>query len=360
MVMGPRCSSFRKTESRATLNKEEPSKPPDHEVHDHDTSPVITVKVDSCPTHNTGRVMNDPFANDCNRYRSKSASELQRPRPRSAQMPVKSPTSSLEDILEDPYNVQLYSNQHVISNPSIAASSESSIYRTPPTSRKSDKEMHGIVLDHSSHPLSVKNEANETMRSASLLSFSSIMYSGSQDIHPEREKLHSVVAKMVEAEKSRQRQHDELRDMISDLTKKLVTVALDRQDSKDDPPAESSADVPTPTAEPDLESLETSTLPKNCPVCLTVLLRLSEVVPKWRFLARWLQVQEHEIQRLCENYQNDVQEQWLLKWQQCRSNASYQALGEAVKKAFGDQLYSNYVRMVNEAEGNTVRTCSSQ
>ena len=72
MVMGPRCSSFRKTESRATLNKEEPSKPPDHEVHDRDTSPVITVKVDSCPTHSTGRVVDDPFANDCNRYRSKA------------------------------------------------------------------------------------------------------------------------------------------------------------------------------------------------------------------------------------------------------------------------------------------------
>ena len=294
-----------------------------------------------------------------------SASELQRPRPRSAQRPVKSPTSSLEDILEDPYNVQLYSNQHVISNPSIAASSESSIYRTPPTSRKSDKEMHGIVLDPSIHPLSVKCEANEITHSPSHLSVSSIMYSGSQDLHTEREKLHPVLAKMVETEQSRQRQHDELRDVISDLTKKLdalVTVALDRQDSKDGAVAESSAGDLTPTAEPDLEKIP-STLPKNCPVCSTVLLRLSEVVPKWKFLARWLQLQEHEIQRLCENHQNDVQEQcyqMLLKWQQCRSNASYQALGEAVKLAFGDQLYSNYVRMANEAEGNTIRTCSSQ
>lgn len=106
----------------------------------------------------------------------------------------------------------------------------------------------------------------------------------------------------------------------------------------------------------DILEINVSMLPQNCSVHTDVLLGLAELVPKWRFLARHLQLQQHEIQQISENFPNDIHEQsyQMLKWKQSHVHYDdvYYKLGEAVRKAFGDKFYFDYIKMVTETEGS--------
>ena len=100
------------------------------------------------------------------------------------------------------------------------------------------------------------------------------------------------------------------------------------------------------------------------PVSIHVILRLCEhVLHKWKFLARRLGLQEHEIQQIKEDNNGDIQEQsyqMLVKWKQSQRGGSYQELGGVVRMTFGEQLYSDYAKMVIEVEGRHNSVANSQ
>ena len=107
-----------------------------------------------------------------------------------------------------------------------------------------------------------------------------------------------------------------------------------------------------------------SMLPQHIPVSERVILRLSErVTPKWKFLARQLGMEEHEIQKIAGDNQGDTQEQsyqMLLKWTQSQVEGSCQTLGDAIRTIFGEKLYSKYVKIVLNSEECPILTPHTQ
>lgn len=95
-----------------------------------------------------------------------------------------------------------------------------------------------------------------------------------------------------------------------------------------------------------------NTLPVNLPVSQDVIIVLAKRITRWKFLARYLDFQEHEIQRIHDEHQNDVQEQcyqMLWNWKQTHPNGGdCLALGEAVRKDLGDSFYFEFVKLVTE------------
>ena len=309
------------------------------------------------------------------RVRSHSASEIKRP------TPGKSLAWGLEGIAEGKMS---RSTLQVIPNPSIVAcGSSESIYQTPPTSR------HPSVSSH--HPLGKTKKTGpptSTLSQTSRHSPSRAPIAPSppqdgksgylqellvkmeearqerQEQHQEMmksiadfsEKLDKVLSKsqkMEETKQERQEQHQEMMKLISDFSEKLDKVLSDIQGSR-----RNERDVSTDgvlykrTASNDISG---AVLPQNTPVSSKVLLRLSKRVAahQWKFLGRWLNIPDHELDTISANHKEDIQEQsyqMLLKWTQSNGGGSYQELGEAVKMEFGEQLYSDYVKMVIETE----------
>ena len=300
-------------------------------------------------------------------------------------------TRVLEGISEN--NISR-STLHVIPNPSLVTcasdSSESlSLYTTPPTSR------HPSVSSH--HPLAktVKNPRSPTSLprntpsahlhsptrgSVSISPFSTLPRNttSSQSHSPTRGSVMSsqskshgyqeLLSKIEEDKKDRERQHDELLKAIVDFSGKLDKVLSEMKDRRT-----SDSELCTDGTHSDkpmsptylYESSSTkSLLPPNTPVSVHVLLKVSELVPhKWKFLARRLGVEEHEIQQIRGDNQGDVHEQsyqMLLKWTQSNGGGSYQALGEALRSTFGEKLYSDYVKMVVETEKRHIFVANSQ
>ena len=96
------------------------------------------------------------------------------------------------------------------------------------------------------------------------------------------------------------------------------------------------------------------TLPVNLPIGQNVIIALAKRIPRWKFLARYLEFKEHEIQRIHDEHQGDVQEQcfqMLWSWTQAHpTGGNYHALGEAVRKDLGDSFYAEFVKLVIENE----------
>ena len=93
-----------------------------------------------------------------------------------------------------------------------------------------------------------------------------------------------------------------------------------------------------------------NTAASGTPVSDRVAQNLARRTPKWKFLARDLKLQDHEIESISGNYPQDVEEQcyqMLKKWKQMNgNNADCATLGEALKKNFGEQLYSDYLALM--------------
>ena len=163
--------------------------------------------------------------------------------------------------------------------------------------------------------------------------------------------LQALVCKMEETEQQRQKQHNEMINTMKDNFEKLFKVIQDSKERRisttNSMKSEKSFDFG-----PDFSA--SVLLPKHAPVTDRVILRLSGLVTsKWKFLARELEIEEHEIQKIARDNQGDVHEQsyqMLLKWTQSNGGGSYQALGEALRSTFGEKLYLKYVRIVSDTE----------
>ena len=187
----------------------------------------------------------------------------------------------------------------------------------------------------------------------------SSLYSLPQDHHPS---LQSLLIKMKETEQQRQIQHTEMISMMKENFEALFKEIRDSKERKfsttNSMRSERSGDVSPFIGE--------SMLPQHIPVSEHVILRLSErVTAKWKFLARQLGMEEHEIQKIAGDNQGDTQEQsyqMLLKWTQSQGEeGSYQTLGDAIKTIFGEKLYSKYVKIVlNSEEGPMILTPHTQ
>ena len=268
--------------------------------------------------------------------------------------PQRSRGRILEDIFEDdtrstslPRNYPNVTPKHQSLVTSTGGSSES-VYKTPPTSRHASSA--------SSHPLN-------TMKSASRLSFMSTskISSLTRETGPTRERRSSqaLLCKMEETEQKRQQQHKELLNVIANFTVKLEKVVSDMKVTRNkDRDTSTDGVCKTQQSPKGLVSGGNNgyLLPQNTPVSSEVILKLSKRVstPQWKFLGRWLKIPDHEINTISANHKEDIQEQsyqMLLKWRESNGGGCYQELGEAVRMEYGEQLYSDYVKMVVESEG---------
>ena len=198
--------------------------------------------------------------------------------------------------------------QQTLSDKSASSSAES-VYKTAPTSR------HPSVI---SHPLIQVTKVGTTATAPS----------------PTSTLPHSFrsVASPLSYKSLLQNQHEILK-AVKDLSEKLDEVQS--QQNRRNPGG--------------------SLLPQNVPVSPSVILELSKHVakPQWKFLARRLNLPEHEIDQIEANHRENIQEQsyqMLLKWRESSGGGSYQELGEALRREFGEQLYSDFVKIVRESE----------
>ena len=301
----------------------------------------------------------DPF--DEFEFRTRSASEPRNSKksssPRSFQN-SKSPTPSLRDIPEETTQLPptlYHTSQHVIANPSVLSESSLSLpYHTPPSSRRSMQFLQ--VSDCDGHPLSVKMGGTEQDRKKQHLKASTetLPPSPSQLSSQGEDRFATLITKIDKLGQETQKQHQELIEIILQLSKKLDMIETELHTNSKDKEVAVNSDV---LHSPERGEVNESKLPQNCSVNTEVLLGLAKVLPKWKFLARRLQIPEHEIQQISENSPVDVQEQsyqMLLKWNQtnAQNSDSYNTLGEAVRKECGDQLYSSYVKMVIDTVNN--------
>lgn len=347
------CWRLRKTTSSSRLDKEE-----SYESHES----VIVTSSDSESGVKPGDYK-DPFITDF-RLRSKSASDVQSKPQKSS---LKRQSGNLEGILEEASNTTSNLYPQVISNPLHSFPSESSIYTTPPTSRRSEKDPLTT-----SYSLPVKGErVRQGHFSHSVTSLSTTSVSPPPELarSHDHHKLQTLIVKLEESEQDRQRRHDEMRGLISELNTKLTTLVdtmLNNHNLGDNQQDESDSvqtdNVQLTDKSGDFVEISSSVLPQNAAVSSQVLLKLAKIIPKWKFLARLLEIEEHEIQQISENFPNDVQEQsyqMLLKWKQSHSISSYQILGEAINEEFGEQVFSAYVKIVISTEKNRL-TANSQ
>ena len=108
---------------------------------------------------------------------------------------------------------------------------------------------------------------------------------------------------------------------------------------------------------PTTQSMELFSL--NIPDDSDVLMRLAELIPKGRLFARReLRLKDSDISEIMADYPDSIQEQnyeMLLRWKQSQSEGvTYNTLGQAVRRAFGEQLYLHYVKLVSDMQKPTL------
>ncbi|CAI8007437.1 hypothetical protein GBAR_LOCUS5195 [Geodia barretti] len=198
--------------------------------------------------------------------------------------------------------------QQTLSDKSASDSAES-VYKTPPTSRRPSASIHPLIKvtrvgTTATAPSPTSTLPHSLKSVASPLSYMSLLPN----------------------------QHEILK-AVKDLSEKLDEVQ----------------------SQPNCRNPGGSLLPQNVPVSPSVILELSKHVakPQWKFLARRLYLPDHDIDQIEANHRENIQEQSyqkLLKWIQSSGGGSYQELGEALRKQFGQQLYSDFVKIVRESE----------
>ena len=202
---------------------------------------------------------------------------------------------------------------------SIISDDSESLYATPPTSR---------------HPSTkVKKVGSAAYASSSL------QHSLNQSSAVSPANFGQALLRKIEmVEQKEQKRHDELLKAVTGLAEKL-----DKSEGRSDRVKICRVTSGSP-------------LPQKIPVCSKkVILELSKRVskPQWKFLARRLDLPEHEIEQIEANHRENIQEQsyqMLLKWIQSSGGGSYKELGEALRREFGEQLYSDFVKIVRESE----------
>ena len=202
-----------------------------------------------------------------------------------------------------------------------ACNSSDSVYETPPESR------HQSTI---SHPLNKIKRFGQAPSSVPSASSSPTMI---------------LLRKLEAVEHEGQKRHEEVMEAITKFTEMFTNERSSTRDGVPIPPVGSQTHQKT----------SESPLPQNVPVCSSVILDLSKRLSssRWKFLGRRLKIPDHEIDQIEANNREDIQEQsyqMLLKWTKRHSRGSYQELGEAVRMEFGEQLYSEYVEMVQEYE----------
>ena len=188
--------------------------------------------------------------------------------------------------------------------------------------------------------------------------------------HSHDHEIQNLTKELKEAEQERNKQHNELKGMISDLTKKLdqerkkhhdelkgmISDFAKKVESLEKEPVSPSTTVDPQPLSGDVK-MNASMLPQSCAVSTDVMLGLATIaMPKWKFLARYLHLQESEIQQISAENPSYVQEQtyqMLIKWNQSQTqnNDHYHVLGEAVRRALGEKSYVDYIKMVVDVEG---------
>ena len=225
--------------------------------------------------------------------------------------------------------------------------SSESLYVTAPSSRHPSTTVRPLTssrhpsttirpLISSRHPSTSSHPLNKVKKLTDLSSSTSSQSQLNQKSAAPAMSYEAVLHKMEVAERKIQKQHEELLKVVTGLSEKI-----DKSKSDGLQIQESVADR--------------APLPPKSPVCPNVILELSKRVskPQWKFLARRLKIPDHEIDKIEANYRENIQEQsyqMLRQWIQSNGGGSYQELGEALRTEFGEQLYSDFVKIVSESE----------
>ena len=119
------------------------------------------------------------------------------------------------------------------------------------------------------------------------------------------------------------------------------------------PPTTAAASAP-PSAIQSQPSYDPTLLP-NKPPHQSVILWLSERIVKWKFIARFLGLEEFEIDRIVEENPRDIKEQCYLmfrKWeQQMPDKYSYQTLGKVLLDSEKNKrLFADFAKEVSKAK----------
>ena len=293
-------------------------------------------------------------------FRPRSASEphrngkrIQKPRPTSQ-------TPSLKYIPEETTSNTLQTasgtSQNLTSKSTLSCisglSDGSSAYHTPLSVRY----FVPTLKEDSDHPQPVKMEGTEWERRKQhhMTSSESVLSSVSKrSEHNVVQFYHTLMERLEKAEKD----NTELRETIEQERMKQHTELMKLTQRLQELETEKCREKQEATT-PDREGLIKNTasqLPQNCSVSTDVLVGLAKRMTQWKFLARRLHIEEHDIQQIGVDFPGSIQEQsyqMLLKWKLSLSsnNTSYHTLGEAVRQEFGETLYCDYVDMVREAE----------
>ena len=260
----------------------------------------------------------------------KTSQFIERKRSFSASAVKPKPTKSREDDKSASTSV---SDQGILKGSLTVNDNDSSesVYKTAPSSRHPSTTI--CPLTSSRHPSTSSHPLNKVKRLTDSSSSTSSQSLLNQKSAAPAMLYEAVLHKMEVIEQERRKQQEELLKVVTDLTKKLDKSRLQIQESVADK----------------------APLPPKCPVCPNVILELSKRVskPQWKFLARRLKIPDHEIDKIEANYRENIQEQsyqMLRQWIQSNGGGSYQELGEALRREFGEQLYSDFVKIVSESE----------
>ena len=285
-------------------------------------------------------------------FRRRSASDPHRPGTRIQKSHLRFHTPSLRDIPEETTSntlqVDIGQVQTLTSTLSCISglSDISSVYHTPLSTLP--RRCTTTFQEHEDHPQTDGNEVEKRTQYHGL-SFDSALSSKHSVSQEHAYHFKTLIERMGKAEQERRKQHMEMKEIISGLTQRLEELESEKCKEQQE------------RATPDRDGMlntSASQLPQNCSVSTAVLVRLAKRVTQWRFLARRLHIEEHDIQQIGVDFPASIQEQsyqMLLKWKLSLScnNDAYHTMGEAVREEFGETLYSDYVTMVQEAEGNS-------
>lgn len=108
------------------------------------------------------------------------------------------------------------------------------------------------------------------------------------------------------------------------------------------------------TAPPPPVSYDLTAVPDK-PPCQSIILWLSKRIVKWKFVARYLGLEDYEIDRIVEENRGDITEQcyqMFSKWEQrMPENYSYRTLGKVLLENEKNKvLFAEFAKEVNEAE----------
>ena len=273
--------------------KEEPLKPcvtPDS----HELKPAI---LDPAASQSIPADVDDEF-------RPRSVSEPHKPGTRLQKPHPTSHTPSLRNIPEETTSNTLQAplvgaSQSVISKTSLSCmsgiSDSSSQYLTAPSTGWSLQ----TLQEDEGHTQPMQIEGNEWERRK----LQPNLKPGSESVSPlltkhlvpqDHAQCTSLIKRMEKAEQERMKQHTELMEIISRLTQKVEKLETEKCKEKE------------VSATPGL--LETtSQLPQNCSVSTAVLVRLAKRMTQWRFVARRLHIEEHDIQQIGVDFPASIQ-----------------------------------------------------